>query len=99
MSHLKNDEERIDHDGLFKELIQTFFEEFVILFFPNIYEEIDFTHVTFLDKEMVNDAQGRKKREVDIIVETRLKQEECLIIIHVELQASYESNFNERMFV
>ena len=100
MPNVKNNQDtRIDHDGLFKELLQTFFEEFILLFFPQVYEDIDFSHITFLDKEIVLDTQERQKREVDLIVETRLKQQECLFIVHVELQSSYESNFNERMFI
>ncbi|MGG3835135.1 DUF4351 domain-containing protein, partial [Geobacillus thermocatenulatus] len=38
----------IDHDRLFKELIQTFFEEFLLLFFPDMHEHIDFSHLSFL---------------------------------------------------
>lgn len=91
--------ERIDHDRLFKELIQTFFEEFLLLLFPQVYEEIDFAHVNFLDKELINDTSAREKREVDIIVETKLKGEDSLIIIHVENQASYQKEFNDRMFL
>jgi len=59
-----NDDHRIDHDGLFKELLQTFFEEFILLFFPQIYEDIDFTHITFLDKEMVLDIQERQNAKL-----------------------------------
>lgn len=90
---------RIDHDHLFKELLQDFFEEFIALFFPNIYEEVDFAHLKFLDKELFNDTQRRKSREVDIAVETKLKDEGGLILIHVEQQAQYEDDFNERMFL
>lgn len=94
-----NKNERIDHDQLFKELLQNFFEEFILLFFPAIYESIDFSQLTFLDKELITDVKNREKREVDIIVETKLRQEDALIIIHIEPQASFERNFNERMFV
>ena len=31
--------QRIDHDRLFKELLSTFFEEFLLLFFPHVYEQ------------------------------------------------------------
>lgn len=43
----------VDHDRLFKELIQTFFEEFILLFFPNMYEHIDFRHLSFLSEELL----------------------------------------------
>ncbi|QQK75403.1 hypothetical protein HUG15_07255 [Salicibibacter cibarius] len=92
-------ESRIDHDHLFKELLQEFFSEFIVLFFPNIYEDIDFAHLNFLDKELFNDIQRRKSKEVDMVVETRLKGEDSLILIHLEQQAQYEDDFNERMFL
>jgi len=34
---------QIDHDQLFKELLETFFAEFMQLFFPEAYQVIDFT--------------------------------------------------------
>lgn len=80
-------ESRIDHDHLFKELLQDFFEEFIRLFFPNIWEQIDFAYLKFLDKELFNDTQRRKSKEVDLIVETRLKGEDSLILVHIEQQA------------
>ncbi|AXF57359.1 hypothetical protein [Salicibibacter kimchii] len=80
-------------------MLQEFFEEFIVLFFPNIYEEIDFAHLNFLDKELFNDVQRRKSKEVDMAVETKLKGEGSLILIHLEQQAQYEDDFNERMFL
>ncbi|TCP18993.1 hypothetical protein EV207_1681 [Scopulibacillus darangshiensis] len=44
MGHHNDD--KIDHDRLFKELIHTFFEEFMLLFFPSIYEEIDSFYIS-----------------------------------------------------
>ena len=35
----------IDHDRLFKELLETFFAEFVALFFPEVHQAIDLTHL------------------------------------------------------
>jgi hypothetical protein len=91
--------EKIDHDRLFKELIQTYFEEFILLFYPEIFEWIDFTHLKFLDKELNSGPRNRKKRRVDLIVETKLLNQESLIIVHIESQASYQIHFNQRMFV
>lgn len=99
MQNNNREEKRIDHDRLFKELLQVFFEEFLILFFPKIHEKIDFAHAKFLDKEFVNDTSQRENKEIDVILETKFKGEDGLIIVHVEAQASYDSNFNKRMFV
>jgi hypothetical protein len=46
----------IDHDRLFKELLRTFFAEFMKLFFPEVHESIDFDHVIFLSEEVFTDV-------------------------------------------
>ncbi|UOF91456.1 Rpn family recombination-promoting nuclease/putative transposase [Fodinisporobacter ferrooxydans] len=89
----------IDHDRLFKELIQTFFEEFILLFFPQAFEEIDFQHLTFLSEEVFTDITAGEKRRVDLLVETKLKGEEGLVIVHIEPQSYVQPAFPERMFI
>lgn len=89
----------IDHDRLFKELIRTFFAEFMELFFPEVHEEIDFNHVIFLSEEVFTDIVAGEKRKVDVLIETKLRTEEALIIVHFESQAQYQELFAERMFL
>ena len=90
---------KIDHDRLFKELLETFFAEFVALFFPEVYQAIDLTHLNFLPKDVFTDVTVGEKYTVDLLAETRLKGEEGLILIHVENQAYVQKDFAERMFV
>ena len=53
--------DNIDHDRLFKELISTFFVDFIALFFPSILEYLDTNSINFLDKEIFTDVtQGEK---------------------------------------
>lgn len=90
---------RNDHDRWFKELIETFFEEFILAFFPQIYENLDYQHLTFLNQEVFTDIVQGDKRTVDLLIETKLKGDDALVIIHIEPQAQYKKNFNERMFI
>ncbi|MDD2443041.1 MAG: Rpn family recombination-promoting nuclease/putative transposase [Desulfotomaculaceae bacterium] len=90
---------QIDHDRLFKELLETFFVEFMELFFPEAAPAIDLMHIKFLQQEIFTDVTIGEKRKVDILVETRLKGEPGLILIHVEPQAYEQKKFNERMFI
>ncbi|WP_425464814.1 Rpn family recombination-promoting nuclease/putative transposase [Paenibacillus piri] len=69
------------------------------LFFPQIYEAIDFNHVVFLSEEVFTDIVEGEKRRVDMLIETRLKEQPALIIVHLEAQAYYQTAFAERMFV
>lgn len=91
--------QRIDHDRLFKELLETFFVDFVELFFPKAYEAIDLEHIKFLQQELFTDVTRGDKHRVDILVETRLKDEPGIVLVHVENQARTQSDFAERMFV
>ncbi len=90
---------RIDHDQLFKRLIETFFAEFMHFFFPDVHNQLDFTHLRFLPKEMYADLTAGEKREVDLLVETKLRKSRCLLIIHTEHQESHQKQFAERMYL
>ncbi|WHY81797.1 transposase [Siminovitchia fortis] len=89
----------LDHDRLFKLLIETFFEEFIMLFLPDAFEAIDFSDITFLNQEIFTDLMEGEKKVVDLLVKTRLRGEDSIILIHVEPQSYYQENFNERMFI
>ncbi|MCI1694305.1 Rpn family recombination-promoting nuclease/putative transposase [Aneurinibacillus aneurinilyticus] len=97
--NLSDSQGRTDHDRLFKELLSTFFEEFMALFFPDAYEAIDFEHTSFLSEELFTDILKGEKRRVDLLVETHLRGEESLIIIHVEPQSYEQTSFHDRMFI
>jgi predicted transposase/invertase (TIGR01784 family) len=87
------------HDRLFKELLKTFFNEFIEIFFPQVYEAIDLENIHFLEQELFTDVTRGDRHLVDILVQTRLKEEPGIILVHVENQASVERDFAERMFV
>lgn len=90
--------EYMKHDQLFKELIHSFFEEFLEVFFPEIYDHIDFESIKPLSEEVFTDMLDGESRRADIVVETTLKGEDVVIIIHVEPQSYHQPNFHERMY-
>ncbi|SFM18857.1 RpnC/YadD family protein [Salibacterium qingdaonense] len=89
----------VDHDRLFKEVLTTFFEEFIELFFPAVHDAVDFSNVQFLAEEVFSDVTQGEKYKVDLLVKTRRKEEETVIIIHTESQSYPQPDFNERMFI
>ncbi|MEW6696105.1 MAG: Rpn family recombination-promoting nuclease/putative transposase [Bacillota bacterium] len=89
----------IDHDRLFKELLETFFVEFMGLFFREASQFIDFSHLKFLSQEVFTDVTVGEKRAIDILVETKLKDEKQVILVHVESQSYVQKEFGERMFI
>ena len=88
----------IHHDQLFKQLFRTFFAEFLEAFFPEVYEYVDFSAVTLLSEQLYTDLIEGKSQTVDLMFETKVKNEETIIIIHVEPQSYPQTNFHERMF-
>lgn len=90
--------DNIDHDRLFKELISTFFIEFIELFFPAVREYLDTQSIIFLDKEVFTDVTEGEKHESDLIAKVKFQEKDAYFLIHVEAQASSDSQFNRRMF-
>ena len=88
----------IHHDQLFKQLLHTFFSEFMEAFFPEAHRSIDFSSLKPLSEEMFTDLIEGESRRADIIIETKLKDRETLIIIHVEPQSYGQPYFHERMY-
>jgi hypothetical protein len=86
------------HDELFKKLMDAFFIEFVELFFPQVSRLIDKSHIKFLAQEVITDVLDMEKHLVDVIVETKLADEEGLVLIHVEGQAQRLPDYNRKMF-
>jgi hypothetical protein len=94
----ENPHQYVHHDQLFKQLIHTFFEEFLDLFFPEVHHHIDFDSIKPLSEEMFTDLIDGESRRADIVIEAKLKGLDTLIIIHVEPQSYGQHNFNERMY-
>ena len=48
----------IDHDHIFKQLVEAFFREFMELFCPIEAAQIDFRHVEFLREELFTEVRA-----------------------------------------
>jgi predicted transposase YdaD len=88
----------MDHDRLFKELLTTFFVEFVELFYPRLAAYLDADSVTFLDKELFTDLTQGERHEADLVVRANFRDQPLCFLIHVETQARAEAGFPRRMF-
>ncbi len=87
-----------DHDALFKQLLMTFFVEFVIAFLPDVAAQIDFDTIAFQPQELLADLVGGDKSVVDLLVKVKLRGEDAFLLIHVENQSRKEADFAFRMF-
>jgi hypothetical protein len=88
----------IDHDRLFKELLSTFFLEFLQLFLPDLARDIDPTSIRFLQQEYFADLTAGEDKVVDLLVEVRRAGDPMAFLIHLEAQAFSEANFSRRIF-
>ena len=95
-------------DELWKYAAQNTFESFMKFFFPQIAKHIDFSKkITFLDKELirifkssVNKKLLREKRQVDLLAQVTLKNEDKKnLFIHIEIQGYKQEDFARRMFL
>lgn len=88
----------IDHDRLFKELLTTFFMEFLELFLPEIASTLDRDSIRFLPQEYFADLTTGEDKLIDLLVEVKQAGEEVGFLVHIEAQSYAQSNFAQRMF-
>ena len=87
-----------NHDRLFKELLSTFFLEFVDLFLPKISAYLERGSILFLDKEVFTDVTSGQRHEAHLVIKARFQGRESFFLIHVEHQARREGDFGRRLF-
>lgn len=88
----------IDHDRLFKELLTTFFFEFLELFFPVLAAETDPGSITFLDKEIFLSLFEGAEIEADIVAQVRFHGATTYFLVHIENQSTPQAEFGKRMY-
>jgi hypothetical protein len=96
-------EQRSEFDSPWKEVIEDYFQDFLAFFFPDIHADVDWSKgYEFLDTELqqiVRDAELGKRFADKLVKVWRLTGEELWVLIHIEIQQSFETLFPERMFV
>ncbi|MBN3923604.1 cytosolic protein [Nostoc sp. NMS4] len=99
---MTNTNPQTEYDSPWKQILQLYFEDFMLFFFPQAHREIDWTRQPeFLDKELeqvVRDAELGKRLADKLVKIYRIGGEESWILIHLEIQSQSESDFSERMF-
>ena len=66
MSKSKPKPESIDHDQLFKQLLTTFFREFLELFTPEFFAAIDPSSLEILPLEYFTDIDAGERKAMDV---------------------------------
>jgi hypothetical protein len=87
-----------DHDRLFKELLTTFFAEFLDLFFPKLAKTLDRASIEFLAQEHFTNILEGEAYRVDIVAKARFRDSAAFFLIHVEHQSTAPASFPLRFF-
>jgi hypothetical protein len=92
----------IDFDSNWKYLIVKYFFQFIQFFIPDLYADIDLMRPpVFLDNELQTIWRSMKTglKMTDKLVQVWLKNgEERLLLVHIEVQARFETLFSKRMY-
>lgn len=70
-----------DHDQLFKQLITTFFVEFIELFLPQVATYLDPSSLESLDKEIFTDVTSGEQHQVELEKVIPEKKEEAMQLL------------------
>ena len=93
---------RDEYDSPWKDILESYFEDFMAFFFPEIHAEIDWTRgYVFLDQELsqiTRDAEVGKKVVDKLVKVWKLTGEETWVLLNVEIQSQEESVLGERVF-
>jgi hypothetical protein len=105
MSKSKKKPESIDHDQLFKQLLTTFFLEFLELFTPEFFAAIDPYSLEVLPQEYFTEIEVGDRKAMDVIIRVDLlgrpnapASSRVSVVINCEHQSSTETDFHRRMF-
>jgi predicted transposase YdaD len=95
---------QIDHDAIFKELLSTFFLDFLELFVPQVLEYAEPSEFSLEPTETVREVFSPivkgKKKVADVVARLKFRDEPTCFLIHLESQSSAygEEDFRLRMF-
>jgi hypothetical protein len=91
----------IDHDQLFKTLLETFFLDFIELFAPHLTTYLNLSQLVFEPQQYFTDILDGDRKAIDILVkptETNDPSTIHTILVHVENQSTSRASFAQRMF-
>jgi Domain of unknown function (DUF4351) len=105
MSKNKPEPESIDHDQLFKQLLTTFFLEFLELFVPEFFAAIEPSSLEILPQEYFTEIEVGERKAMDVIIRVDLRgrpnapaSSRVSVVVNCEHQSRSEPDFQRRLF-
>lgn len=91
-----------DYDNSWKQAIEQYFEQFILLCFADIYPLIDWRRgFQVLEQELqqiVGETESGKRLADKLFQVWLLDGSETWVLIHIEIQSQTESDFAKRMY-
>jgi len=95
--------QQTNYDSPWKQIIEDYFPQFLEFFFPTVYNGIDWQRpVEFLDQELqqlLPQSESGQRRVDKVAKVWLLEGTPAWILLHLEVQSQYESQFPKRMFI
>ena len=92
-----------DFDSPWKDIITTYFEDFMLFFCPQAHAQIDWSKgFEFLDKELQQVTRNARygRRFVDKLVKVHLQTgKKAWVLIHIEIQSQRKRGLARRVFI
>ncbi len=92
-----------NYDSPWKDILERYFPEFMGFFFPEAYQEIDWSKgYESLDQELqqvVREAESGKRYADKLMKVWRHDGEELYVVIHIEVQGQHDKQFPLRMYI
>jgi hypothetical protein len=90
--------ENSDHDQRFKQMLEVFWSDVLSLVVPALPEAVRNTPPVFLPQEHFTDLPQGERRNLDIVAKLTPTGEEEFVLVHVEVEGKFRSEFPERMW-
>jgi hypothetical protein len=84
-------------DQYIKEIMVDFLPEMMALFFPELFDSLDFASKKDLNRDLYTDSPEGEERFVDLLLEVRFKNPPAFFLIHIESQQENRFDFPARM--
>jgi hypothetical protein len=95
--------DRDDYDSPWKEILEHYFQDFMMFFFPDAARAIDWKRgYPFLDKELeqvVRDSDLGRRYADKLVQLWQTDAKTVWVMVHVEIQGQTDSEFAKRMYV
>ncbi|WZY01017.1 Rpn family recombination-promoting nuclease/putative transposase [Bacillus sp. FSL W7-1360] len=85
------------HDQLFRQLLDNFFTEFMQAFFPEEAACLNLNPLEHMTTEVYFEGDHTPRLRPDFVVKIKLKGEDTMVLVHIEVQATYDEAFLRRM--